>query len=179
MNYRNILFLVFFAVIFILVPMLVIWPSVQNIRTTAQSIYSEYEQLEAKHRRGHEMKFVAAEYNKLLPESEALKVAYIPQNDELRFITNLETIANETNVEQGLQLRLENIKKSGAYQQLPFDITITGTYENTIRYISALESQPAITQITDLRMSASQSKGQSNGTIQTRISAFVLQEIAK
>lgn len=179
MNYRNILFLIFFLVTFILVPALIIWPSVQNIRTTAQSIYSEYEQLEAKHRRGHEMKYVAADYNKLLPESEKLKIVAVGYGDELRFITGIEKLATDAEVEQTLQLKVDEIKKVGQYQQLPFDISITGTYQNTLKYINSLESQPAITQISDIRMSSSQSKGTPNEVVQTRISAYVLQEQPK
>lgn len=179
MNYRNILFLVFFLLTFIVVPALVIWPSVQNIRTTAQSIYSEYEQLEAKHRRGHEMKYVAADYNRLLPESEALKVVAIGQGDELRFITYIEQLANDSSIEQTLQLKTEDIKKIGAYQQLPFELNITGSYQNTLKYINSLESQPAITQINELRMSSSQNKNVTNEIVQTRITAYVLQDQPK
>lgn len=179
MNYRNILFLIFFLITFIVVPVLVIWPSVQNIRTTAQSIYSEYEQLEAKHRRGHEMKYVAADYNKLLPESETLKVIAISQGDELRFITNIEQLAKDSSVEQTLQLKVDGVKKVGTYQQLPFEINVTGTYQNTLKYIAALESQPAITQVSEIRMSGSQNKNTTNETVHTRVSAYVLQEQTK
>lgn len=179
MNYRNILFLIFFLITFIVVPALVIWPSVQNIRTTAQSIYSEYEQLEAKHRRGHEMKYVAADYNKLLPESEQLKVVAIGQGDELRFITNIEQLAKDASIEQTLQLKVDGVKKIGSYQQLPFEINVTGTYQNTLKYITALESQPAITQISEIRMSNSQSKNTTNEMVQTRLTAHVLQDQPK
>lgn len=175
MNSRNIIFLVFFLVTFALVPVFVIWPSIQNIRQTAQAIYSEYEQLEAKHRRGHEMKNVSAEYRELEPQSHALDTIAIAQGDELAFITSLEKLANETNVEQVLKLSAEKPKKIGDYQRIDFTLALVGSYTNTVHYLAGLESMPAITQIYDLRIDGASTKN--DNIVQTHVTASVLQQL--
>jgi Tfp pilus assembly protein PilO len=153
--------------------MFVIWPSVQTIRQTANSIYTEYEQLEAKHQRGHQMKFVAEEYRELEPVSQTLKAISLNVGDELRFITSLESLAKENNIEQTLRLSTDQIKPYGRrYQKLPLEITLSGTYPNILKYISSVESLETITQITEVRFT--QDAKDRNQT-QARIGAFVLQ----
>lgn len=176
MNIRNILFFVFFLFIFVVVPAFVIWPSVQTIRQTAQSIYSEYEQLEAKHKRGHEMKFVAQEFRELEPKVEVFQNVALKPGDELKFITNLETIATNNRVQQTLRLKTDSIESSGRrYQKLPFELTISGQYADVLKHISEIESLDNLTQIEELRMSPGAERAQ-NQSLQVRLSAFVLQE---
>lgn len=176
MNIRNILFFIFFLFIFVVVPAFVIWPSVQTIRQTAQSIYSEYEQLEAKHRRGHEMKFVAQEFKELQPKVEAFQNVALNQGDELKFITNLEAIASNNSVQQTLRLKTDAIESSGRrFQKLPFELTISGQYASVLKHLSEIESLDNLTQIEELRITPGTERGQSQ-SLQVRVSAFVLQE---
>lgn len=173
MNARNVIFFVFFIVIFVVVPVFVIWPSVRTIQQTASAIYSEYEQLEAKHRRGHQMKFVAAEFRELEPATKQFDVVSLGDGDELKFITSLETLALDNNVKQTLRLKTEEVAVQGRrYQRLPFDLTIEGSYQDTLKHIAALESLPSITQITSIRITTDTKE---DGLTQARIGAFVLQ----
>lgn len=176
MNYRSLIITAVFFSTLVVVPVFIIWPSVQNIRATAALIYGEYELLEDKHRRGHEMKKVAEEYREILPSVEKLRSNALETERELDYITELERLATDNNVNTTLRLNIDNIKAENKYQNLPYDLTISGSYQDTLKYLSQIESLPFFTQINAIKMSRNSKSDSSTASIQTQISATVLQQ---
>lgn len=160
------------VVVLISVPIFVIWPNMQEIRTTGEAIYNEYVYLEQKSKQGQNIRRAKAEYEALQDQRGSLHTLALTPGNELRFITALEELADATGVKETLQLDVEHQKQQNGYQGLPFVLLATGTYPEVVRYIAAIHSLPLVTSFTSINMFAEQ-RGSSG--LQLTTPAYIIQ----
>src|SRR3989344_9132020 len=101
-----------FLIIIVVVPLGIIWPSVKQIRSTSQMIYQEYQFLEDRSQRSKNIKQARKEYEELRGSLPALRALAIEPNEELKFITAVETLAEENHVKEKINLDVDGAKPS-------------------------------------------------------------------
>ncbi len=116
----------------------VVFPSVKHINELSDQIYEERTKLEELYLKGQSLKRSTEEYRKIKNEINELENIFITKKEELDLITQLETLANETNVEQELNIK-EN-KKEQDEEKMFIALNIRGQYTDIIRYLEKVEA---------------------------------------
>lgn len=146
MTMRRIPFIVVAFILTVIgVPMGVIWPSVKQIRETSEGIYREYQYLEERSLRGKNIKQAKKEYDELAPRLPELRTMAIEPGEELKFITEIETLAAVHKITETINLDIDNRAVAGEYYTVPVELTLRGSYRDIIKFIAALESTPIVT----------------------------------
>jgi len=146
--------IIIFIITIIGVPLGIIWPSVRQIRSISQGIYSQYQFLEEKNQRGFSIKQAKKEYDDLSDKFPLIQSLAIENGQELKFITSLEKLADENNVTEKIMLDVQSRKLSGNYDVLPVELIIQGSYRDIIKYMAALRTIPATMSLTSLSISS-------------------------
>lgn len=155
---RRVPFIVFVFVLTIVgVPLGIIWPSMKQIRTTSEGIYREYQYLEERSLRGKNIKQAKKEYEELAPRLPELRSLAIEPGDELKFITDIETLAAKYNITETINLDVDNRVATGDYFTVPLELTLKGSYRNITKFTAALESTAIITSFTSFTLTGARS----------------------
>lgn len=151
----------FIVIIFVLtiigVPLGIIWPSIKQIRSTSEGIYREYQFLEERNLRGKNIRQAKKEYKELEPRLSELRSLAIEPGDELKFITDIETLAAKYNITETHNLDVDNSPLAGDYFTVPLELTLRGSYRDIIRFTLELESMPIITSFTSFDLTSAYS----------------------
>lgn len=134
----------FIIIVFIItsigVPLGIIWPSIKQIRSTSEMIYREYQYLEERYQRGKIIKQAHEEYVELRIHLPTLRMFAIEPNEELKFITALENLAEEHGVAEKIDLDIDNTKQVGGYKTIPLKLTISGSYRDIVKFMAGLKT---------------------------------------
>ena len=117
----------------------VVIPTINDIKKISNDVYLERLDLEKKYLKGQLLKKTMADFEKIQPEKNKLLGVFINEGKELDFITALEKISNQHNLEQTLKLGSKQDQGSSLYYILPLEITIKGKFSNTLKYLRDLE----------------------------------------
>jgi len=117
----------------------VILPTVRDIKKINGDVLAERIDLEKKYLRGQLLKTTIANFEKIKPQEDKLNEIYIGQNEELRFITALENIANRYGLEQDIQLAENADGATAIYEPLALEINTQGEYINILQYLKDIE----------------------------------------
>ena len=134
----------------------VILPTINDIKTINQAVYNEKLDLEKKYLRGQLLRKTIEDFEKIKPEQDKINSIFIKQGNELEFITALENIAANYNLEQKLSLRSDLPADSGIYYPLPLEISIRGNFINILKYLNDLEKLDYYFNIAELAVTAGQ-----------------------
>jgi len=153
----------------------VAWPSIQEIRSLNDQIYSQRSELEKLYKKGQLLKQTLKEYEEVKPTTAALERIYIKRGEELNFITTLENIASTNKLEQNIKLGAQDPKKQT--NQLPMQLELKGNLSSFISYLANLEALDYYLNIDTIRLSGpGRSKSNPNEVLnnETNLSALLL-----
>lgn len=118
----------------------IILPTINEIKRISNDIYFERVDLEKKYQRGQLLRVTIKNFEAIKPEKSKLESVFISEGKELEFITSLEKIANDNNLNQEIKLQEKIIKKQeNNYYPLSLAISINGEFINTMKYLQSLE----------------------------------------
>ncbi|MFZ5391227.1 MAG: hypothetical protein ACOZAJ_03065, partial [Patescibacteria group bacterium] len=117
---------------------LIIWPNIQTIFNLNQQIMAERESLEMLYQRGQKIRQTTAQLEKIKPSLSDLETMFIKPEDELSFVTTLETIAQQNKVNQKITLRPKE-DKTIKNKDLNLQIQTTGQFNDLLDYLNDLE----------------------------------------
>jgi Tfp pilus assembly protein PilO len=123
--------------ILIIILAYIVFPSVKHIDQLSDQIFKERTKLEELYLKGQSLKRSTEEYRKIKNEISELENIFITQEQELNLITQLETLANETNVEQ--ELNIKETKEINE-EKMFIALNIRGEYANIINYLEQVEA---------------------------------------
>lgn len=118
---------------------MIILPTAKDIKKINSEVLAERIDLEKKYLRSQLLKTTIENFEKIKPQENKLDNIYIGQNEELRFITALENIANLYDLEQDIQLGNGTQGATAAYESLTLEITIEGDYISLLQYLKDIE----------------------------------------
>jgi len=115
----------------------IIIPTIKDIREISQTIYNERVDLEKKYLKGQLMKKTLEDFEKIKSQEEKLFSIFVIKGQELAFITLLEDFANKNNIE--LKINLKQIQTEAKISSIPLELSLSGNYLNTLKYLDDLE----------------------------------------
>ncbi len=149
----------YLGLIFLAASLLIVYlaliPALDAIKIKRAEIVTQKIELEQKLNKEKNMASLSTKVKKVEPFVDKLMNVYINQNRELEFITTLEGIASENNISQSLNLNLDNSNQTSSYNIVPLEISASGTYNNLLAYLIALETMNYYINVTSWQFSSS------------------------
>jgi len=119
---------------------LIILPTARDILKISDAIHLERVDLEKKYQRGQLLRETIDNFDKIKNREADLKNVFLTKGQELGFITKLEQIAAQHNLEQEIRLQIpDNMTKE--FTEIPLVLNIRGSYSNIVRYLKSLEQE--------------------------------------
>lgn len=139
-----------FALLLAILVFLVILPSLAEIRHIRRQVYEERIRLEKLYVRGQLQKKVRANYNRVKESAAWLDNILLKENQELQYITALESAAEKTGV--GLKITVgEQSRLSGQpLSVLGFTFNLAGSWPKIVSFLAALENMPYYTNVLEV-----------------------------
>ena len=138
-------------VILLLVLSNIILPSINSIKQLDSDIFKEREKIEELYLKGQSLKRSTEEYYKIKKDISELENIFISQDQELRLITDIETLAKNNNVIQEINIKENN--KDNDKEKMFIELSVTGLYRNLINYLQAIEELAIYINFNDIRFS--------------------------
>jgi Tfp pilus assembly protein PilO len=139
LKYRVALSAGLFIISFALILFLVIIPSVSEIERIKKEIYDQKIDLEIKYKKGQDLRKVTEKLNLIKEKIFLLDQVFIKKDDNLRFITGLEDIAEKNNINQKINMDKPDFS-SKKYQEASLSILAQGNLSDQLNYLGELEN---------------------------------------
>ena len=115
-------------------------PYMTKISTLTTELYDARVQLASAKKQRENLVVLNQDFRSIENRISAFDSVIIPSEKSLEFVSSLEEIANASSVTQDLSL--SPLTDSAEVQEVPLAITLTGTINQVIQYLSRLESSP-------------------------------------
>jgi hypothetical protein len=125
-----------------LVTTLMVVPSIKGIINLKKQTNTQRATLENLYEQGQDLKRSRQDYLLIKNELHRTQEIFIIKNDELNFITTLESLADEHQLELFLELSVDRVSQiSTRLESIPVRLNLSGKYQNVINYLDSLESE--------------------------------------
>ena len=152
---KRILFTLSVLLVVVGIPLGVIYPTMREINSLAQTISNEYAEINERYRRDAFIRNIQKEYDDLIKYKPTLDSLAMQPGDELRFITQIEDLADELNIAETPQLNTGQKKIVGKYTKVPFILSASGQYTNIITFVHKLQNLPMVVVIDKIHLAPS------------------------
>lgn len=132
--------LIFFILLIILV-IFIIYPAIGEIHRINNQITEERIKLERKLDMGLNIKNIKADLENIQQSESILDMIFIKKNHELEFITELEQVAETSDVSLNINPDFSNQEEENLYV-VPLQFSISGNYHSILNFIQDQESMP-------------------------------------
>jgi len=139
---RTRLFWALTSVIIASLAILVIYPALREIKTTAAEIIKLKDQLKQRQAPEYALKDILASYRQHEVKLGSLNRAVMNKSRELEFITALEDIAARYGLQQKIVIGNYQALPNNAFSQMPLQLQLTGNFKDELRYLQGLERLP-------------------------------------
>lgn len=150
---------------------LIIWPSHGRLKELHVAIREQRLELDKIYQQGRSLKIALAQYQEVKPKISVLSNVYVKPGEELQIITTLENLADKQNIQQDLKA---SAGPDSNALSLPLQLQATGSFNNIIGYLSALEAMDYYLNTTTLRISLASSKLGANLDSNSQITALLI-----
>lgn len=138
-----------FIILLAAVSVLIVWPSLQEIRLINRQVYEERIRLEKLYVRGQLQKKVRANYGKIEDQTHFLDDILLKENQELQYITALENAASANNVELKINIGESKRLPNQLFSVLAVSFELNGSYPDILAWLAALETMLYYTNINE------------------------------
>jgi Tfp pilus assembly protein PilO len=164
--------LAIFFISILLIIYLLIFPSINNIKNLRISIVNQKIDEATRISKEKNMDRLNEKLKKIEPELEQVKNIFLVRDRELEFITALEGIADKDNISQKINLNTDTATNLQQIKKIPITITITGTFQNFIKYLNDLENLRYYININTVNLASTQNMSSGAETVTAQISAL-------
>lgn len=127
-------------------------PSISNINKMGVEIDALIKDLDNKYYKGQSIEKLDENLKKIEPELENLNKILVSESSEIKFITDLEEVADENNVAQQINFKKADEKNK---EKIPIQLTSQGDFLNQINYLEDLERLDYYINVSSLEFSRS------------------------
>lgn len=145
------------VLVLLIVGFFAVWPAISEIRLINEQILTERKALEKKYKQGQSLRQATEEYLKIKDDFSEILKAFVIKNEELEFITKIESLADKHQIEQGIKISPE-IEYNKDFEKLPLSLTLHGSYQNLLQYLNELESLSYYTNFSSLNLQTTKIK---------------------
>jgi len=124
----------------LLMVFVIISPSVAKIKNNKNIINQQYSKLRQLIEKGQVTSRIKNDFELVKNGLDSIGKIFLTNGDELEFITSLESVARENNVEQDISFNLSDFSDINGYKTIPLKISASGNPENIISYINQIEA---------------------------------------
>lgn len=142
-----------FVLLLVAIIVLITLPALREIRLINQQVYEERVRLERLYVRGQLQKRVRENYAKIENDVGFLDTMLLKENQELQYITSLESLANAAGVELDITIGEPKRAPEQAYSTLPFTFALAGNWGAILRWVEEVEALPYYTTIREVSVS--------------------------
>jgi Tfp pilus assembly protein PilO len=132
------LFAIFFIIISLILFFIII-PAIKGIKNLNEGIQAQRLEIEKRYIQTHSSRRIT-NLSKIKTDLETLSSVFIKEDLELEFITALEKIALQNNLEQSIQLQPTNQKMAGQINVIQTQISLKGNFIDFLKYLQKLET---------------------------------------
>jgi Tfp pilus assembly protein PilO len=137
---KKLIFIILISLLLIfLLIFIILRPAFLEVKDLSVKIEKEQQDLEELYQRGKTLSQVKDELKKIGDKKEILNEIFWGQNKELEFITTLEKISSQNNITQNVSLR-EQQGYQDKYKIMTVGLSLTGGFQNLIKYLQAIEN---------------------------------------
>ncbi len=122
----------------ILIVLFIVIPTIDDIENLNQGIQDQLLAIERRYLQLRGAKRTI-DLNKIKADTSKLSAIFVQKNQELEFITTLESLATKNNLEQQIQLNPRSTNLLETIKITPIQITLSGDFLDTLKYLSDLE----------------------------------------
>lgn len=115
-------------------------PAAENIKILKGEAEAKRLELEKNYLKGKSLKAITEDLRKVEPQLEKLKKIFVKKDQELEFINEMEKTAQDSGLEQKINLSSEEENLGIGYKKIPIQLLTSGDFSSQIKYLSALES---------------------------------------
>lgn len=133
------------TILLIVTALFIIVLNLYQIKTTSQYIHQQQLILEKKLQMGQNIKEISKQYKQILAEMDLINNIFVVKGEELEFITTLEKIASDNN----LELRID-MSEPDSEDSIQLSLVLSGEYNSILLFIEKLESIPTYYNIEEI-----------------------------
>lgn len=149
--------------VIILLSYFVILPSANKIVVIKQDVEKRRMEIEQKYENRKRMGDITGYFEKVKANIDVLNRPFVNNDQKLEFITSLEDIAVENNVEQRIDLRPQEAVTRDFYEVIPVSITTNGEFKDQFNYLLGLESLDEYININYLQINSASGRSEERG----------------
>lgn len=150
---KNLIKIAISLVVMSMVILFIIMPNIDYIKKTKEQIKTERAELERRYQRIIYLKQNADRVKEIEQRLNILDELFLLNDQELKFITTLELIAEKNNVSQKINLKSINLNDP-QQTSLPFAISANGSFNDIISFLLEIEQLSYYTNFNSLKISS-------------------------
>ena len=147
----------------IAISIFVIIPTLNDIKTMYENIEKQKAELEKKFQRGQFMKKIVSNYKEIEPSRPRLESIFVATGEELKFITDLEKVAQKHNIAEPdfskIPTKDDPNSKNDVLKKLPLEINLYQDYTEILGFINDLDLLNYYFNASSIMIESSKSKG--------------------
>jgi len=125
-------------IVIISISFFILIPTIKDIKNLNKGIDEQKLEIEKRYIQTHGSKRIT-NLNKIKTDVSKLSSIFVKKDFELEFITTLERLAAENNLEQQIKLQPNNQKIAGLIKSIPIQISLKGDFLDVLKYLQGLE----------------------------------------
>jgi Tfp pilus assembly protein PilO len=149
-------------------------PTMENIKILKGEVETKQVELEKNYLKGKSLKVIAEDLKKIEPQIAELKKIFIKKESAFEFITEMEKIAQNSKLEQKINLSSEEEKIGGAYKKIPIQLSTKGSFSSQIKYLSAIESLDYQINVKTLEISSGGTVTKEDGSTEDQVTMQII-----
>ncbi len=156
LRYKILIIIALIAVTLLGLGYFIILPSRSAIIRAKNIIENRRQSLEQKYTRGQDISLLAKNIEKISLEAKNLNKIFIVRGQELQFITALEAVAEQNNINQTIHMSPPQAKAdepTAAYQTTDLQLAVAGKFSHLMKYLNDLEKLDYLINITAVDIS--------------------------
>ncbi|SRR6056297_1057600 len=160
----------FLVLIISLLIFFVILPSAREIKEVKAEIKNQREEMEKKYLSGINARILSQKAPKVKEKMAEVEKIFIKSEEQLEFVTSLEKIAEDNQVEQTPNIEYGSSKNNDFYKVIPLRISTEGALANQLNYIRDLKSLRYYINIQSIKMKKNINN---SGSLEEEVSLFI------
>lgn len=142
------------AILFIIVSATIIYPQYREIEKINKEIFGIRTTLEKKYETAKQMHKSQINLATAKKMSNELQSLFLKKGEEIKIVTTLEKMAEQSSLEQTFSLGSTSNKIKENLSDLDLRLTATGDFQNLMRYLEALEKNDYLLNISEINLSS-------------------------
>lgn len=175
---RILLFIIFIILALLFVAGVIIFPTVKSINNLKREIGAIESDLEQRYQNSQKLRRTLRELSDIKTQTEQLKDVTILKGEELKVITELESLASKYNIDQVINVSLQQVSKAdlGKYptaEYYSFSFLDNGKFSDLVSYLKEIEQLPYYIVIKNINFENRQNNAKENSLITLSFNGLV------